>query len=67
MTNLIALYRGDSLSSIKMVALSSDENLVSDFTKRMLRENDPSGDPVLDAIQDGQRKALETIQQREHR
>ena len=38
MTSLVALYRGDTMSAAKIVAVSADPELVHDFAMRMLAE-----------------------------
>ena len=47
MTNFIALYRGETVSSAKIVAVSADTDLVADFASRMLnREEETEDDPL---------------------
>jgi hypothetical protein len=62
MTNFLALYRGDTVGSARMVAVSADPLLVADFAARLLeRPPDPEEDPVLAGIEEGRRRALWTI------
>ena len=62
MTNFIALYRGETVSSAKIVAVSADTDLVADFASRMLnREEETEDDPVVHSLDVGRRKALRLI------
>ena len=63
MTTFLALYRGDSVSAAKLLALSADPQVVRDFADRLLeesgREQDP--DPVLEELEHGRRRALQLV------
>jgi hypothetical protein len=60
LTTFLALYRGDSVSSAKLLALTADSELVCDFAGRLLamprKEQNP--DPVLGELEEGRRRAL---------
>lgn len=64
MSSFLALYRGDSIGSSKLVAVSADPATVSEFAERLLRqpinaEREP--DPVLLPIERGRRRALRVV------
>jgi hypothetical protein len=62
LTNFIALYRGETVSSAKIVAVSADTDLVADFASRMLhREEETEDDPVVQSLDVGRREALRLI------
>ncbi len=67
MVTFLAVYRGDSISSARLVATSADPDLVSLVARRLLRPGEAGGandepDPVLDAIRRGRRAALRLIE-----
>ena len=63
MATFLALYRGDSVSAAKLLALSANPQVVSDFAGRLLeesgRELDP--DPVLEELEHGRRRVLQLV------
>ena len=63
MTTFLALYRGDSVSSAKLLALTADSELVCDFAARLLakprKEQNP--DPVLGELEEGRRRVLQLV------
>ncbi len=62
MTNFIALYRGETVSSAKIIAVSADTHLVADFAARMLhREEETEADPIVRSLDAGRRQALRLI------
>jgi len=63
MLNILALYRGENLSSVTTIAATSDPKLVRDFAKRMLAQRDQNNnnDASLKAIREGKRRALRVI------
>ncbi len=63
MTTFLALYRGNSVSTAKLLALTAEPELVRDFAGHMLaepREQEP--DPVLQQLEEGRRGALRQVQ-----
>jgi hypothetical protein len=64
-TTFLALYRGDSVSAAKLVALTAEPELVRDFAKRMLDEPERETDPVTRALERGRRRALEVVRSTE--
>jgi hypothetical protein len=62
-TTFLALYRGESVSSAKLLALSADGELVRDFASRLLQaaELPHETDPVLEELEDGRRRALRLV------
>lgn len=62
MTTFIALYRGESVSASKLVALTAEPSLVADFATRMLQcPEEPEPDAVLFELERGRRRALELV------
>ncbi len=62
MLNILALYRGKTLSNVTTIAATSDPRLVRDFARRMLvAQKDNTDDASLQAILEGKRKALTAI------
>ena len=61
-TSFVALYRGESVSAARLIAVSADPALVADVTTRLL-ESPPSGaaDPALRPLERGRRAALRVI------
>jgi hypothetical protein len=63
LTTFLALYRGDSVSGAKLLALTADSDLVRDFAARLLEtpnlQQDP--DPVLEEVEQGRRRALQLV------
>ncbi len=52
MTTFIGLYRGEKVSKAKLVAVSADPKLVSEFAARLLSE-DPQKAVNNDAVKEG--------------
>ena len=62
-TSFLALYRGESVSSAKLLALTADPQLVSDFAARMLDEpEEREQDAVVRELERGRRRALHLVQ-----
>ncbi len=64
MSSFVALYRGDSVSAAKIVAVSADPEIVAEFASRLLQvptDLEPEQDPVLKTIENGRRRALRII------
>ena len=62
MTTFVALYRGETVASAKLVAVTADPSLVADVSARLLA--DPAGassDPVVARLDRGRRSALRLI------
>lgn len=57
MTSFIALYRGETVSGARIVALSADPQLVRDFAARLL-ESPPEPHTGLESSGDIQRQML---------
>jgi hypothetical protein len=63
LTTFLALYRGDSVSSAKLLALTADHKLVRDFVARLLDNPGElqSPDHVLEELERGRRRALQLV------
>lgn len=66
MTSFVVLYRGDSVESARIVAISADPDTVAAVADRLLDEERPpppaSGeDPVRDLLAGRRREALEIV------
>jgi hypothetical protein len=63
LTSFIALYRGETIGSARLVAATTDIEIVRDFAERMLSV--PEGqepDAVLRELELGRRRALRLVQ-----
>jgi hypothetical protein len=66
LATFLALYRRDTVSAAKLVALSAEPSLVGDFAARILTEpEEPEPDPVLRELEGGRRRALELVKSEE--
>ena len=62
MANFLTLYRGDTVSSAKLVAVSADPTLVREFAERLLAGQEQSEqDPILNALEAGRVRALHLV------
>jgi hypothetical protein len=62
LATFLALYRGDSVSTAKLLALTAERELVGDFAARLLQEpEDDETDAVLREISSGRRRALQVV------
>lgn len=64
MSTFIALYRGHTVGEARLVAVSADPQLVSDFAAQLLQQPFPAedaGDPVRTSIEEGRRHALRLV------
>lgn len=62
MATFLALYRGESVSAAKLLALSAEPDLVREFAERLLAgARHPEADPVLGELENGRRRALELV------
>ncbi len=61
-TSFIAIYRGETISGARLIALTTDPELVSEVTGRIL-EMHPQGadDPIVECVEQGRRAALRLI------
>lgn len=63
-SSFVALYRGPTIASARLVAVSADPDIVSSLAGRLLTAPaGPAGDGVLDALAAGQRAALRRMRQ----
>lgn len=67
MQSYLALYRGDTLVTAKLVAVSSDPALVGEFAGRLLTDaalpRPVPADVVLREVERGRRRALRLVAQ----
>ncbi len=64
MTNFVAIYRGKTIATAKMIAASPDPAIVAGVASQLLDQSHSTseqGDPTLTALADGRRKALAII------
>lgn len=64
MLSFLALYRGDSIQSADLVAVSTDDRLVAHVAGELLRSDrskTETGDQVTNAVRAGKRRALECV------
>jgi hypothetical protein len=62
LTTFLALYRGDSVSAARLLALSADPELVRQFAARLLEVSEcQESDPIAKELESGRRRALELV------
>jgi hypothetical protein len=61
LTSFLALYRGESITAAKIIAVTAESGLVRDFAARMLVASEREPDYVLRELEDGRRRALELV------
>ena len=63
MATFLALYRGDSVSTAKLLALTADPEAVRDFAARLLGKpgDEQEQDHVLEELEQGRRRALQLV------
>lgn len=61
-TSFVALYRGRTISSARLVAVSADRRLAADVAARMRHEPLLSEDDVVAEVERGRRAALRLIE-----
>jgi hypothetical protein len=63
LATFLALYRGESVSAAKLLALTAEPALVRDFAARLLVESAQTQDtdPVLGELEQGRRRALHLV------
>ena len=62
-TSFIAVYRGESVSAARLIAVSADPGLVADVSSRILQADpgDEETDPVIGPIDRARRRALRLV------
>ena len=59
MASFLALYRGETIGSARLVAATTDTEIVRDFAERMLSQpEEQEADTVLRELELGRRRAL---------
>jgi hypothetical protein len=62
MTTFLALYRGESVSAAKLLALTAEPTLVREFAARLLVDSEEQvQDVVLQELEHGRRRALQRV------
>jgi hypothetical protein len=62
MPTFVAVYRGDSVASAKLIAVTAEPDLGSHVSGRLLRrQDDGPRDPVITRLERGRRSALRLI------
>ena len=62
MTTFLALYRGESVSAAKLLALTAEPTLVREFAARLLVDPEKRvQDVVLQELEHGRRRALRRV------
>lgn len=57
----LALYRGESVSGAKLLALTADPETVRDFADRLLANVESEDDPIVLELERGKRRALQLV------
>ncbi len=59
----LALYRGSTIGTAELVAVTTDPKLIAEVASAMLTDaGDDPEDPAASAVQDGRRRALQLVQ-----
>ena len=66
MTTFLALYRGETVSSAKLVAVTVNQALVREVASKLLDDMPENTDAVLQEVEQGRRSALRLIQGGNH-
>jgi hypothetical protein len=63
LATFLALYRGESVSAAKLLALTAEPAVVRDFASRLLEEpsQEPDPDPIIEELERGRRHALRLV------
>ena len=62
MASFIALYRGDTIGSARLVAATTDSEIVREFAERMLsKPEEQEPDVILREVELGRRRALHLV------
>ena len=59
--NLLALYRGSTIEDIRLVTLTTDEEICATFAEVLLGYVSATEDEALMALDDGRKEALRRI------
>jgi hypothetical protein len=62
-TSFVALYRGKTISSARLVAVSADRRLAAEVAARMRCQPTPSEDNIVTELDRGRRAALLLIEE----
>jgi hypothetical protein len=63
MKTFIAVYRGNTVTSARLIALSAEPTLVADVSAKILQEHVVGqSDPVVEHLERGRRVALQLIE-----
>jgi hypothetical protein len=62
MPTIVALYRGKTVASARLIADSADPSLVAEVAARMLAKPSPADDPAVACLDDGRNEALRVIE-----
>ena len=62
MATFVAIYRGETIDSARLIALSADPELIADVTARILQEHPGKHpDPIVACVEKGRKAALHLI------
>lgn len=62
-TSFVALYRGRTIASARLVAVSADRQLAADVAANMCLQSITGADPVVSELEHGRRAALRLIEE----
>jgi hypothetical protein len=60
-TTFLVLYRGESVGSAKLLALTAEPDIVRDFANRLLSEPTSEEDAVVRELERGRQRALQLV------
>lgn len=61
MRTFIALYRGSTVASAELIAVTADSQLIAQVAGRLLERQSDSEDPVVTKLECGRRGALRAV------
>lgn len=62
MLNILALYRGKTLADVRTIAVTSDNQIIADFTDRLIKQKIPyDGDKARISLNKGVKNTLKII------
>ncbi len=64
MTTFLAMYRGETISQAKLIAVSADYNLIAHVSGYLLNGDNPGQtDDVINRLEEGRQSVLRAVRQ----
>jgi hypothetical protein len=61
MVSFLALYRGDSVATAELIAVTNDSDLVCQVASSLLGHKEKPSDPAVAALKSGRARALKVM------